>query len=55
MLQFFRWLAGVVGLMLLAGAAGAQSTAGYGDWQLHLPTNHPVRLADDGDRVYLEA
>ena len=55
MLQFFRWLAGVVGLMLLAGAAGAQSTAGYGDWQLHLPTNHPVRLADDGDRVYVVA
>ena len=39
--------------MLLAGLARAQSTAGYGDWQLHLPTNHPLRLADDGDRVYV--
>ena len=41
--------------MLLAGPARAQSTAGYGDWQLHLPTNHPTRLADDGDRVYVVA
>lgn len=41
--------------MLLAEAARAQSTAGYGDWQLHLPTNHPTRLADDGDRVYVVA
>ncbi len=41
--------------MLLAGAARAQSTAGYGDWQLHLPTTHPTRLADDGDRVYVVA
>ena len=55
MLHLFRWLAGVVGLILLAGAARAQSTAGYGDWQLHLPTTHPNRLADDGDRVYVVA
>ena len=55
MLHFFRWVAGVVGVMLLAGAAHAQSTAGYGDWQLHLPTNHPTRLADDGNRVYVVA
>ena len=41
--------------MLLVGAAHAQSTAGYGDWQLHLPTNRPTRLADDGDRVYVVA
>ena len=41
--------------MLLAGMARAQNTAGYGDWQLHLPTNHPARLADDGDRVYVVA
>lgn len=39
--------------MLLAGAARAQGTAGYGDWQLHLPTNHPLHLADTGDRVYV--
>ena len=55
MLHLFRRLAGVVGVLLLAGAAQAQSTAGYGDWQLHLPTNHPTRLADDGDRVYVVA
>ena len=41
--------------MLLAEATRAQSTAGYGDWQLHLPTNHPARLADNGDRVYVVA
>ena len=28
---------------------------GYGDWQLHLPTNPPQRLADAGDRVYVAA
>ena len=44
-----------MGVMLLAGPAWAQSTAGYGDWQLHLPTNHPNRLADDGERVYVVA
>jgi hypothetical protein len=55
MLHLFRWLAGVVGLLALAGVAQAQSTAGYGDWQLHLPTTHPIRLADDGDRVYVVA
>ncbi len=43
-----------MGLVLLTwGPARAQATAGYGDWQLHLPTNHPLRLADAGDRVYV--
>ena len=55
MLHIFRWLTGIVGVLLLAGAARAQSTAGYGDWQLHLPTNHPLHLADDGNRVYVVA
>ncbi|WP_210520621.1 type IX secretion system anionic LPS delivery protein PorZ [Hymenobacter terricola] len=41
------------GLLLFASPGRAQSTAGYGDWQLHLPTNHPQRLADTGDRVYV--
>ncbi len=41
--------------MLLAGGASAQGTAGYGDWQLHLPTNHLTHLADDGNRVYVVA
>ena len=40
-------------VLCLAGTAQAQRTAGYGDWQLHLPTNHPLRLADAGDRVYV--
>ncbi|WP_310398074.1 two-component regulator propeller domain-containing protein [Hymenobacter sp.] len=53
MLHFFRCLLGLTGLLLVAGAAGAQSTAGYGDWQLHLPSNRPLRLADAGDRVYV--
>ena len=50
MSNFFRCL---LGLLLLAGTAQAQRMAGYGDWQLHLPTNHPLRLADAGDRVYV--
>ncbi|MGI4742380.1 MAG: two-component regulator propeller domain-containing protein [Janthinobacterium lividum] len=33
-------------------AARAQSVA-YGDWQLHLPANHPQTLADAGDRLYV--
>ena len=54
MSHFFRFLLGLTGLILLAGgAAQAQRTAGYGDWQLHLPTNHPLRLADAGDRLYV--
>ena len=34
-------------------ATQAQNTAGYGDWQLHLPTTHPLRLADAGNRLYV--
>ncbi|RZK61294.1 MAG: hypothetical protein EOO59_05415, partial [Hymenobacter sp.] len=37
---------------LLALAARAQGVA-YGDWQLHLPANHPRTLADAGDRLYV--
>ena len=52
----FRRLPGLVGLLLLlTGPARAQRTAGYGDWQLHLPTKHPLQLADAGDRVYVAA
>ncbi len=48
----------LVALLMLApwlgpGGAQAQSTAGYGDWQLQLPTNHPLHLADAGNRVYV--
>ena len=53
MFHIFRCLLGVTGLFLFTGAVQAQSTAGYGDWQLHLPTNHPLHLADSGDRVYV--
>ncbi|WP_035560986.1 two-component regulator propeller domain-containing protein [Hymenobacter sp. IS2118] len=53
MLHIFRCLLVLTGVFLWAGTARAQSTAGYGDWQLHLPTNRPLRLADSGDRVYV--
>ncbi|OGX89494.1 hypothetical protein BEN49_08835 [Hymenobacter coccineus] len=48
----------LVVLLLLAPWLGpqgarAQNTAGYGDWQLHLPTNRPLHLADAGNRVYV--
>ncbi len=41
------------GCCSVAAARLAQRPVGYGDWQLHLPTNHPLRLADAGDRVYV--
>ncbi|MBF9237120.1 T9SS type A sorting domain-containing protein [Hymenobacter sp. BT683] len=53
MLHVFRCLLALAGLVLWAATSRAQSTAGYGDWQLHLPTNRPLRLADAGDRVYV--
>jgi hypothetical protein len=55
MSHFFRCLFGLAGLFLWASAATAQNTAGYGDWQLHLPTNHPLLLADAGNRLYVAA
>ncbi|MBC8085099.1 MAG: T9SS type A sorting domain-containing protein [Hymenobacter sp.] len=33
----------------------AQTTAGFGDWQLHLPNNRARMLADAGSRVYVAA
>ena len=55
-LHFSRLLLGVAGLLLLQlNPALGQNTAGYGDWQLHLPTNHPLHVADAGDRVYVVA
>ena len=47
--QFFNCL---VGLLLVAGVAQGQAV-GYGDWQLHLPTNGTLQLADAGQRVYV--
>ncbi|MBF9224196.1 type IX secretion system anionic LPS delivery protein PorZ [Hymenobacter ruricola] len=52
MTHFSRCLLAWAGLLLLAGNAHAQ-TVGYGDWQLHLPANRPLRLADTGDRLYV--
>ncbi|MBW3129113.1 T9SS type A sorting domain-containing protein [Hymenobacter profundi] len=47
-------------LLLLTGllppsSAWAQSGVGYGDWQLHLPSNRAKALADAGSRVYVAA
>ncbi|GGG58025.1 type IX secretion system anionic LPS delivery protein PorZ [Hymenobacter glacieicola] len=42
-------------LTVSASEVRAQSTAGYGDWQLHLPTNRAKALAEVGDRVYVAA
>lgn len=53
MSHIFRCLLGLTGLLFFAETAFAQGAVGYGDWQLHLPTNRPVRLADAGDRVYV--
>ena len=55
MFHFFRCLLGLASFFLCTSTAFAQGTAGYGDWQLHLPTNSPFRLADTGDRVYVAA
>jgi ligand-binding sensor domain-containing protein len=52
MTHFFRYLLGLAGLLLMAAPGHAQGV-GYGDWQLHLPTNRPLKLADAGDRVYV--
>ena len=53
MFHLFRCGLALVGLTLLALTARAQGAVGYGDWQLHLPVNHPLQLADAGDRVYV--
>ncbi|SNC68555.1 Por secretion system C-terminal sorting domain-containing protein [Hymenobacter gelipurpurascens] len=39
--------------LLAALTAVGQSTAGFGDWQLHLPINRAKSLADVGSRVYV--
>lgn len=53
MFHLFRIVLGLTGLLLLTNPVWGQNTAGYGDWQLHLPTNRPLRVADAGDRVYV--
>lgn len=53
MSHFFRCLLGLTGFFLCMSPAFAQGPVGYGDWQLHLPTNHPLVLADAGSRLYV--
>ena len=46
----------LVSLLLVAPTAvHAQSTAGFGDWQLHLPNNRARVMADAGQRIYVAA
>ncbi|MCB2409899.1 two-component regulator propeller domain-containing protein [Hymenobacter lucidus] len=55
LLRACRW-SGVVFLLLLTLSHNrtlAQSTAGYGDWQLHLPNNRTLALAEAGNRIYV--
>lgn len=52
MLHIFRFV--VLGwFCCLSWAAWAQNTAGYGDWQLHLPATRPLGIADTGDGLYV--
>jgi ligand-binding sensor domain-containing protein len=52
MMHVFRFV--VLSWFCCTGLATfAQGTAGYGDWQLYLPANHPLVLADAGDRLYV--
>jgi hypothetical protein len=51
MRHFSAWVL-VIGLLLGAVAGRAQSAA-FGDWQLHLPAQQPLVLADVGDRLYV--
>ncbi|MDO7877007.1 two-component regulator propeller domain-containing protein [Hymenobacter sp. ASUV-10] len=52
MTHVFRSFCFFLSLVLLSGMVRAQSV-GYGDWQLHLPANRPLYLADAGDRIYV--
>ncbi|AIZ63119.1 hypothetical protein PK28_04390 [Hymenobacter sp. DG25B] len=53
-LHCLRWIfAGLVASLLAAGGALGQGAVGYGDWQLHLPTNGAYALADAGAKVYV--
>ncbi|OON66817.1 hypothetical protein B0919_20860 [Hymenobacter sp. CRA2] len=39
----------------MGSSAWAQRTAGYGDWQLHLPTNQSRVVVDAGQRLFVAA
>ncbi len=51
MRHFSAWVL-VIGLLLRAVVGRAQGVA-FGDWQLHLPAQQPIALADVGDRLYV--
>ena len=54
MLHVFCRLLGLLGFFsLIQVPAHAQGAVGYGDWQLHLPANRPLRIADAGNRLYV--
>lgn len=40
-------------LLIAPTSLRAQSTAGYGDWQLHLPNSRAKAMADAGRRIYV--
>ncbi|GAA4009994.1 two-component regulator propeller domain-containing protein [Hymenobacter fastidiosus] len=53
LLRVRRWSGFLSFLLLTAATAAGQSTAGFGDWQLHLPNNRARALADAGNRIYV--
>ncbi|UOG75586.1 T9SS type A sorting domain-containing protein [Hymenobacter tibetensis] len=59
MTRLLRTLHRAALLLLLLPAASAtlhaQSTTGFGDWQLHLPNNRARAMADAGQRIYVAA
>lgn len=52
MRHFSAWVLTIVLLVGVGAGARAQGVA-YGDWQLHLPAQHPLVLADAGSRLYV--
>jgi hypothetical protein len=52
MTYVFRGFCFFLLLVRLSNSVQAQGVA-YGDWQLHLPANRPLNLADAGDRIYV--
>ncbi|MCA8832812.1 type IX secretion system anionic LPS delivery protein PorZ [Hymenobacter pini] len=57
MISVLRLLRGtcLAAFLLTAATVQAQDPVGYGDWQLHLPTNQARALAEAGNRVYVAA
>ncbi|QJX47265.1 T9SS type A sorting domain-containing protein [Hymenobacter taeanensis] len=53
LVRLHRVVISLVFLLITVTAALGQATAGFGDWQLHLPINRAKALADVGNRVYV--